>query len=323
MLLSADLSEMEVSIRLLYKSNMRHPSIVNLVPAFSLYGEGIDERFPDGLHIETIHARSPIHDWRIKPHRHHDLHQFFWIASGGGTAQIEGADQKFASATALIIPPLTIHGFLFDPGTSGFVVSIPTTTLDRVLTDESSLRTQLEYPVIAAPLEVAEQVAKIEPLMLNSLEEFQNQGVGRRPALLAHATLISLWFARLKTKADRLSSLDEEVGAEMVRHYLRQIETGFRSQLPLSTYAHALGVSVPHLSRVCRRILGCSALMLLHNRIILEARRNLVYTSMTISQIAFALGFSDPAYFTRFFTDKTGCSPSAYRANVLSIEGKN
>src|SRR5260221_4593309 len=116
---------MEVSRSLLYKSNMKQETTANLVPAFALYGEGLDERFPDGLHIETIHARSMINDWRIRPHHHHDLHQFFWIASRGGTVQIEGIDQQHSPGSALVVPSLTIHGFFFEPGTSAFVVSIP------------------------------------------------------------------------------------------------------------------------------------------------------------------------------------------------------
>ena len=48
----------------------------------------------------------------------------------------------------------------------------------------------------------------------------------------------------------------------------------------------------------------------------IEARRDLVYTAMTISQISFRLGFADPAYFSRFFAKRAGVSPSDYRAKT-------
>jgi AraC family transcriptional activator of pobA len=308
---------MDVSLRLLYKSNMKQASLTNPVPAFALYGEGLDDRFPDNLHIETIRARSTIHDWRIRPHRHHDLHQFFWIASGGGYAQIEGADEPLLPSTAIIMPPLTIHGFAFEPGTSGFVVSIPTTTLDRVLGDAISLRAGLERSSILFARDLHENTNQIEPMLLNAHEEFQNQGSGRNASLLAHATLICLWFARLSTQ-EAFAVTTKDTRAELVRRYLREVEKHFRSQLALAVYARELGVSITHLSRVCREVLGCSALKVLHDRLVLEAKRNLVYTSMTISQVAFGLGFSDPAYFTRFFTAKVGRTPSAYRAGLFS-----
>jgi AraC family transcriptional activator of pobA len=53
-----------------------------------------------------------------------------------------------------------------------------------------------------------------------------------------------------------------------------------------------------------------------HERIILEAKRYLGFTAMPVSQIAFALGFADPAYFSRFFRDRVGMSPSVYRATL-------
>jgi AraC family transcriptional activator of pobA len=45
----------------------------------------------------------------------------------------------------------------------------------------------------------------------------------------------------------------------------------------------------------------------------LEARRELIYTSMTIKEISELLGFTDPAYFTRFFKRQMGMSPKDFR----------
>jgi AraC family transcriptional activator of pobA len=52
---------------------------------------------------------------------------------------------------------------------------------------------------------------------------------------------------------------------------------------------------------------------LLHDRLMLEAKRNLLYTTLPVSTIAFDLGFNDPAYFSRFFANREGMSPAAYR----------
>ncbi len=68
-----------------------------------------------------------------------------------------------------------------------------------------------------------------------------------------------------------------------------------------------------HLNTLCRRLAGRSALQLLHERLLLEAKRQLTYTNMTIGQVADTLGFSEPAYFTRFFKRHTGFSPKAFR----------
>lgn len=59
-----------------------------------------------------------------------------------------------------------------------------------------------------------------------------------------------------------------------------------------------------------------SALELLHERRLLEARRLLAYSQLPIAQIAHQLGYEDPAYFSRFFQRRVGVSPSWYRAQV-------
>jgi AraC family transcriptional activator of pobA len=72
-------------------------------------------------------------------------------------------------------------------------------------------------------------------------------------------------------------------------------------------------VSESRLRSVCLATTGQPPIQLLHARILLEAKRQLHYTSDPISEIAYALGFEDPAYFTRFFTRLAGSSPRAFR----------
>ena len=103
---------------------------------------------------------------------------------------------------------------------------------------------------------------------------------------------------------------------ELVRRFIERVEARFQHHDPLVAYAGALGVSVPHLSRSCRELLGRSAARVIQDRLMIEARRDLVYTAMSISQISFRLGFTDPAYFSRFFAARAGMPPAAYRASA-------
>lgn len=104
----------------------------------------------------------------------------------------------------------------------------------------------------------------------------------------------------------------------LAQRYRGLLEQHFRSHEPLSYYSGALGVSPDHLSRICKKVTGQSALDLLHDRLMLEARRLLAYTPMSIAEVALQLGYEDPAYFSKFFTRHIGDTPSAYRAAVAS-----
>ena len=84
----------------------------------------------------------------------------------------------------------------------------------------------------------------------------------------------------------------------------------------VSDYAKALSITPTHLSRLARSATGHAASHLILDRVIREARRNLVYTNLPVSTIAYALGFSDPAYFSRLFSGATGLSPRGFRDKV-------
>jgi AraC family transcriptional activator of pobA len=57
---------------------------------------------------------------------------------------------------------------------------------------------------------------------------------------------------------------------------------------------------------------------LVHDRLLLEAKRSLTYTNMTIAETAYDLGFTDPAYFSRFFSERVGESPAAFRRRTTN-----
>jgi len=103
---------------------------------------------------------------------------------------------------------------------------------------------------------------------------------------------------------------------ELLARFETLIEARFATHQPVADYAAALGVGPTHLSRVCRAATGRPASALIQDRLIREARRNLVYTNLSVSAIAYALGFSDPAYFSRVFTRATGLSPRAFRGRA-------
>ena len=94
------------------------------------------------------------------------------------------------------------------------------------------------------------------------------------------------------------------------------LEQHFLEHWTVADYADALSITPTHLTRLTRTATGHAASHLIVDRIVREARRNLVYTNLPVSTIAYALGFDDPAYFSRVFAAATGLSPRAYRAKI-------
>ncbi len=95
--------------------------------------------------------------------------------------------------------------------------------------------------------------------------------------------------------------------------WLLLLEQNYLAHWPVSRYAERLGLSTERLNRMVRTETGQPAQALLHARLIREACRRLVHVAAPVSQLAFELGFSDPAYFCRFFKRHTGKTPREYR----------
>ncbi len=286
------------------------------VPAYWLYGERLTERFPDALHIEPIVARSSLHGWTIQPHTHHDLFQFFLVTAGGGRTRVDGREHGLSPGSVLLLPPSTIHEFAFRDDTDGFVASAAATSLKRLFDSEPEARALLGAPAVLAMAAASPETVALEGLMQLAMREFAANLPAREFSLGAYADLIASWFMRAMRGAKAQGEPAKDPRAGLVRRFVERVEARFQHHDSLDDHARELGVSVPHLSRSCRELLGRSAARVIQDRLMIEARRDLVYTAMSISQISFRLGFSDPAYFSRFFAKRAGVSPSDYRAKA-------
>ncbi len=284
-----------------------------VIPAFWLYGERRDDRFPDALHIETLELRSAAYNWRIQPHRHHDMFQFMLIEKGGGEARVDGSPYPLKPGSAVLLPPLTVHEFQFRADSDGFVASAARSTMLRLLKNEPAAAAILSQPTVATIPRDDPASRDLGAIMRAALAEFAGGRANRDFALSAYAELIAIWFARAVRRHVAKEDPATPPRADLVRRFIDMVEASFRAQKPLTHYARILGVSTTHLTRTCRQIVGRSATQIMQDRVMIEARRDLVYTALPISQIAFQLGFSDPAYFSRFFANHAGKSPKTYR----------
>ncbi|MFC6688818.1 helix-turn-helix transcriptional regulator [Jhaorihella thermophila] len=102
----------------------------------------------------------------------------------------------------------------------------------------------------------------------------------------------------------------------LLRRYEALIEEHFRDRWPVAAYAGELAVSPTHLNRVVRQATGGPASALITDRVLREARRMLIYTNLTAAEIAYALGFNDPAHFSRVFARGTGLPPREFRRRI-------
>ncbi len=152
----------------------------------------------------------------------------------------------------------------------------------------------------------------IRTLFATLLDEYAQEHDAREMMLNSLLSALLVWLNRQATVTQPTTDKAQRKRTVM-RQFARLIESHYREHWPLSAYAQALGLSATHLNCLCREYHNASALGVLHQRVLLEARRSLQYTNMTVTQVADYLGFSDITYFSRFFRRHSGMSPKEFK----------
>jgi AraC family transcriptional activator of pobA len=293
------------------------PAAASPLPTYALYGEPGRTKATDWLHCERIAERSQRHDWEIRPHRHAALLQILHIAHGSADAWVDGRNQPLTGPCVLLLPALVPHGFVFAPDIDGTVVTVLDQHLARLLAGTPALAAQLAQWRLHAPGDGTPDALALADGVERLRAEFSATGAWRELALDAALLHLVVLLARLLPPPPGNTGQAAVAGARALDHVRRLralVEAQFRQQPGLAALAGTLGITPTQLNRVCHQVLGHSALGVLHGRLVLEAQRDLAYTTLSVKQIALGLGFADAGYFSRFFLRQTGHTPSAWRA---------
>jgi AraC family transcriptional activator of pobA len=208
---------------------------------------------------------------------------------------------------------MAVHGFRFAPSIDGMVITVPQQALLALLGGQDGwrdavLRLQALSTLDGDLLPAAQALRD---------EHGAAQNPWRRAALDTGLRRLLLALARsAPPPAPAADAALPPRALQHVRRFQALVDAQFRRQPALASLAAPLGITPTQLNRVCHRVLGHSALGVLHARLLLEAQRELGYTAMSVKQVAIGLGFADAGYFTRFFQRLTGQTPTGFRERV-------
>jgi AraC family transcriptional activator of pobA len=231
--------------------------------------------------------------------------------------EAETRRQPFRAPALLIVPAGVVHGFSFAEDTEGYVVTLADTLLRDLARDERSFRSLFADANCASLDEDPVHFQEFAQEFKDTLPKLRRELVWSAPASAAAATarLTTLLVSAVRAlhQPSEVVSAAGNARAALVARLREKIETHLRSGLSVAQYAKALNVTPARLRAACIEVTGKTPMRVLEERLVLEAKRNLTYTNMTVAQIAYYLGFTDPAYFSRFFSKLAGESPAAFR----------
>ena len=119
------------------------------------------------------------------------------------------------------------------------------------------------------------------------------------------AILLQLLESHAITRDDSLSK-----DRELLFQFQILLEEQYEQNRTVGNYVQHMGITEKRLSTITKKHLGMSPLQIIHNRLLLEAKRLLLFDSSSHKEIAYQLGFDSPASFSQFIKNKTGLTPS-------------
>ncbi len=235
---------------------------------------------------------------------------------GRGVMALGDRTIAFGGPCLILVPSNSVHGFDYDPDTDGWVVTIADYYLRQINSRMPQCATLWSAPEVVALSCEGEHFRDLQSAILKLERELAEREISY--TIAAEVQLLSIFLVLLRQRDPRPISVEGGAPTQtrMVDEYRALIERHYRNGWKITRFAAEIGVSMAQLRSACAAVAGITPLRMLQAHILSEAKRSLIFSDLTIEQLAYWLGFSDPAYFARFFRKEAGTPPATFRAKV-------
>lgn len=278
-----------------------------------LYGDHQLSYTSDFVHAEPLEDRSKIYSWEIEEHFHSDLIQIFIIEKGNGVLLSEGKKIKVKAPCLFVVPQNILHGFDFESNIIGDVITFSLNFFESMLNEKpiikkevSRLNRFLFFKNLESFNDLLYLKNKIQAELISDYPE-------KSFALKGYFELLFLKLFRenFRSRSIELTSSNRALG--YFNTFQSLIRQSSLQESSIKDFATQLGITQVHLNRICHTVVGKSALKVVQDFLLNEAKNYLLNTSYSISEVAYLLNFNDPAYFSRLFKKRVGVSPVEFR----------
>jgi AraC-like DNA-binding protein len=268
------------------------------------------------LPVKDLHKHQ--HNMLTAPHRA-DFYHIIWIHSGKGEYMVDFLPVKFSADSILFINKGKVHGLdrheKFDATfilfTDNFFCRhesdtrfLHSTILFHDLMDNAALKLKEGKASLYSIL----QLMHGELLHVNKMFHYESlQNHLHNFLILADREKRSAGFTEISKGAD----------VDYTVLFNELLDAHFTKVRSVKEYSDKIHISEKRLGKATSKVLGKSPKEIINDRVLLEAKRLLVYTNQSIKEISFQLGFAEPTNFIKYFKLQSGITPSKFRESYL------
>ena len=252
------------------------------------------------------------------PHLH-DFYSIFWIEAGEAIHATEFVEYSLKQDTILFVPPGLKHRMYLDQSVGGTYILFNEEFIQYNRKNNLPLKDYRLFnnpnfkSLITVDQTNREKLTNITGFIFNELQNRDDYSADIVLNLLHLFLLESRRIFDLQNQEEK-EEPDETPDVTIIK-FKQLIEENFTKEKNVSPYAEMLNLNPSCLNELTKRTTGITAGELIRNRVIDETKKLLYSSKMTGKEIAYELGFEDPAYFSRFFRKYTGLTLNEFRDN--------
>lgn len=237
-----------------------------------------------------------------------DFFEIVWLKNEDPLHGISDPAFRIKGDWVYLIPPYRVHQ-LNKAGKNGELISFKRAMLeeedkDFLLDLFRIFNVQGEFSCLRLDETSATELGEIYNIMLAEYQKTNN-------FVMMKALLKVLLLKLISVK--ELEFTHHDVHQKRLYEFLMLLESNYQTVTNIDFYAGKLGISSKRLNQILKEKLNKTGTQIIHDRIILEAKRKIIHSEITIKEIAYDLGFSDRPYFSRFFKKQTGQTPEEFQ----------
>ena len=243
----------------------------------------------------------------MKAYAHRDdYYMVVLLTDGSAAVEVDYERKVLTPGDILIVSPWQVHN---KPSGAEWQADGWLLAFSPEILSEAETRTIEEYSISSTPFNPGKNIVEDMATLCSMLERYESD-----------VTVTVTLAAAIKSLV--LSSLGSSAGKAPGRYRAitlrlqKLLDTHLRVKKSPAAYASMLNISEVYLNEAVKGATGLSVGAYIRSRVMLQARRQLSYTSLTSKEIAYNLGYDDYAFFSKLFRKCVGKSPSEYRKNL-------
>lgn len=242
-----------------------------------------------------------------KPHKH-DFFILVLFDRAKGTHNIDFQDYAIGDKQVHILFPGQVHKWNIEPDTTGYQLMIDEAFFDRFSSYfRFSFTDYSNHPVIS----LSENNFKLLKYEFDAIKDELEAEDSLQDVISTRAAVIAAIVSKAAEQIFKGPKIYQS--NPRLAKFNMLIDQFYKEQKLVAFYADKLNISSNYLNILCKKNLNISATQLIQQRVLLEAKRLLQSTDLSIKEIAFELGFVDHAYFSNFFKGQTNLTPTQFR----------